>query len=78
MARYIELVKVSDVSREVVYAFDDDGRRGTATVDRADGAVRVAGETDAEIPDGTTMRITIKLRQFWRDGSFPERGCWAS
>jgi hypothetical protein len=74
MAFCITITKMHESSDQVVYVFEDGGKRGRLHLDKKTGQATII---DSATPAIDT-RAAMKLRQHWEAGEFPERANWQS
>jgi hypothetical protein len=79
MAFYVLLLKEIEDATSVVYSFGPhEEMLGRLWLDKTSGEVKEIEPTPTQNPEAFFPRAAVKLRQYWREGSFPEKGCWAS
>ncbi len=79
MAFYVLLLKECEDDTSVEYKFGpDDGVLGTLRLDKVTGLVDEIEPVAVINPRAFFTRAAVKIRQHWRENSFPERSSWAS
>ncbi len=78
MAFYI-LLKESEDATSVVYGFGPhEEKLGRLLLDKTSGTVKEIEPAPINNPEAFFPRAAVKIRQHWREGSFPDKTCWAS
>lgn len=79
MAFYVLLVKESEDDKTVIYSFgSNEEKLGRLQLDKTSGVVKEIVPAPTNNSEALFPRAAVKLRQHWKDGSFPEKSCWAS
>lgn len=79
MAIYVLLLKESEDDTTVIYRFGPHQQKlGCLALTKSDGSVTQLQPAPTQHPQAYFMRAATKVRQHWRQGSFPETSCWAS
>lgn len=79
MAFYVLILKNHEDESSVTYLFGpDEDYLGMLWLDKSSGEVKELQETPAENSQAFFQRAAVKVRQYWKQGEFPEKTCWAS
>jgi hypothetical protein len=79
MAFYVLLLREMEDEASVIYRFGShEDYMGALLLDKSSGAVKVIKPIPAENSEALFQRASVKLRQHWKAGKFPEKTCWAS
>lgn len=79
MATHVLLLKESEDDTTVIYRFGPHEQElGRLALTKSDGSVTQLQPAPAQNPQAYFMRAATKVRQHWRQGTFPQQSCWAS
>lgn len=79
MAFYVLILKDHEDESGVTYLFGpDEGYLGMLWLDKSSGDIKELQETPTQNPQAFFQRASVKVRQYWKQGEFPEKTCWAS
>lgn len=79
MAFYVLLLKEEETSEWVQYRYGpNEAVMGRIRLDKMTGEASEVEPLPVGNAQALFVRATMKLRQHWRNGSFPAETCWAS
>jgi hypothetical protein len=79
MAFYVLILKKQEDESGVTYLFGpQEDSFGTLWLDKSNGEVKELKETPTQNSQAFFQRASVKVRQCWKKGEFPEKTCWAS
>ncbi len=79
MAFYVLIHKQTEDQQRVVYAFGpDEYAVGQLELAKGSGEVRELQPAPVPQPQHYFIRASVKVRQHWQQGDFPNITCWAS
>ncbi|BAY39714.1 hypothetical protein NIES2111_40910 [Nostoc sp. NIES-2111] len=79
MAFYVLILKDQEDESGVTYLFGtQEDSFGMLWLDKSNGEVKELKEIPDQNSQAFFQRASVKVRQYWKKGEFPEKTCWAS
>lgn len=79
MGFYVMIIKEREDDREVIYRFGpDESNLGSLRLEKANGEVIEVSPLQTDNARHFIIRATVKLRQHWNKGEYPDRTSWES